>query len=80
VLLDNHQGAAAGRERTFACTVGNRSPTSRGTPWGGSKGAEREETPWGLDELIRAEVEKDGARAGRWAWPPRRVAGRRVHG
>jgi hypothetical protein len=51
-----------------------------GTPWGGSKGAEREETPWGLDELIRAEVEKEGARAGRWAWPPRRAAGRRVHG
>jgi hypothetical protein len=34
----------------------------------------------GLGELIRVEVKREGARARRWTWPPRSIAGLRVHG
>jgi hypothetical protein len=51
-------------------------PSREPAPWASRKKTEE----LGLGELIHVEVEKEGARVGRWARPPRRAADRRVHG
>jgi hypothetical protein len=55
------KGAVAGRERTFGCIVGNRSPTSRGNAMGREQGSREGGNTMGVG---RADTRRGGKRGG----------------